>query len=96
MQDIAPIPGQESTQSNASSFKFGWHSDDALFQRDHRAEGIILYCHRNDGKTATCYAPVDDILTVMDYRDAQVLREKMIGNFRIVLMRSNDIKGEQI
>lgn len=80
VQDIAPIPGLESSQSNASSFNFGWHSDDALFQREHRAEGIILYCHRNEGKTVTWYAPVDDILAAMDSRDAQALRQ---NRFRI-------------
>jgi hypothetical protein len=75
VQDIAPIKGLENSQSNSSSGKFSWHSDDANFKRDFRAEGIMLCCLRNEGGTATLFASVDEITNAMNPIDLKVLRQ---------------------
>jgi L-asparagine oxygenase len=75
VQEIAPIKGLENSQSNSSSGKFGPHSDDATFKRDFRAEGIILYCLRNEGGTATLFASVDEIIAAMNPIDVKMLRQ---------------------
>jgi L-asparagine oxygenase len=75
VQNVAPIQGFEKTQSNASVDKFNWHSDDAPFKRPYRAEGIALYCLRNQSKTVTYFADVDDIIKALHPIDLQVLRE---------------------
>lgn len=75
VQNIAPIKGLEKTQSNASIGKFGWHSDDVPFKRPYRAEGIALYCLRNQSRTLTYFADIDDIIKALHPMDLKVLRE---------------------
>lgn len=75
VQNIAPIKGLEKTQSNASIGKFGWHSDNAPFKRPYRPEGIALYCLRNESRTLTYFADIDDIIKALYPIDLQVLRE---------------------
>ncbi len=75
VQNVAPIKGFEKTQSNAGIGKFGWHSDDAPFKRPYRAEGIALYCLRNESQTVTLFADIDDIIKALHPIDLQVLRE---------------------
>lgn len=95
IQQVVPIKGRELTNSNASSTKFGWHSDDASIPRNLRAEGIALYALRNE-KTATYYAPVDNIvaeLNRIDPRHEEVFRQK---RFRVRTPESFTVYGGKV
>ena len=75
VQEIIPLKGLEKTNSNASSALFGWHSDDPIFKRDYRTEGIALYCLRNEGKTKTWFAPAEEIVAAMSPQDVEILKQ---------------------
>ncbi|BAQ66951.1 TauD/TfdA family dioxygenase [Geminocystis sp. NIES-3709] len=93
VQNVVPIQGLEKTQSNASVGNFGWHSDDASFKRPYRAEGIALFCLRNQSKTVTYFAEVDDIIKALHPIDLQVLREP---RFRVRTPESFKLYGGKI
>lgn len=75
IHQVAPIKGLEDSQSNAGSNRFKWHSDNAPLVRSCLPEGIALSCLRNQGETATLYAPIDEIIAAMHPRDVEVLRQ---------------------
>ncbi|MGK7883748.1 MAG: TauD/TfdA family dioxygenase [Crocosphaera sp.] len=75
IHQVAPIKGLEDSQSNAGSNRFKWHADNASLLRQCVPEGIALSCLRNQGETATLYAPIDEIIAAMHPRDVEVLRQ---------------------
>ncbi|NEP59584.1 MAG: hypothetical protein F6K31_21665 [Symploca sp. SIO2G7] len=93
VQNIVPIKGLETTNSNANTGNFSWHSDDALFMHFFRAEGIILYCLRNQGGTATLFAPIDEIIAAMNSLDVEVLRQP---RFRVRTPESFKLYGGKV
>lgn len=65
-QQVAPIQGQEAANHSGNTEEFGVHSDNAILEREHRAEFISLIGLRNDGGTETSLVPIDDLLTELD------------------------------
>jgi L-asparagine oxygenase len=93
IQDVIPQKGLENTQSNASSAKFGWHSDDAPFHRPYRAESIILYCLSNEGEAETMFAPIDEIIAALNPLDKKVLSQP---RFRFRTPESFNLYGGKV
>jgi len=54
---------------------FGWHTDDAIFEKELRTTWIQLYCECNDSKTITKIAVLSDIIDQLDNRDVDLLME---------------------
>jgi hypothetical protein len=65
-QQVAPIHGQEAANHSGNTEEFGFHSDNAILQREHLAEFIALLGIRNDRNTETSLAALDDLLTELD------------------------------
>ena len=76
VQEIVPVNGLESSNSNAGRTSFGPHSDDASLLRSYRPEGIALLCLRNDSQTKTWFASIDDILEAIDPYYVDILRSR--------------------
>ncbi len=58
--DVAPIPGEETTQLASSSLEeLKWHNEDAYF--DVRADWLFLMCLRNPSRVPTTFARIRDI-----------------------------------
>ncbi len=60
IQEVAPVPGLENSQSNAGRTAFGFHSDNAFLGRRYRQQGILLFglCNRD---TATLLLSAEQI-----------------------------------
>lgn len=65
-QQVAPMRGQESANHSGNTEEFGHHSDNAILEREHRAEFIALLGLKNDADTETSLVPLDDMLTELD------------------------------
>jgi len=53
--------------------EFGWHTDDAIFQRDYRCNWIQLFCENNDAKTITEIAALTDIMEQLTETETKIL-----------------------
>jgi hypothetical protein len=93
VQDIVPIPGKELSNSNAGRVPLGWHTDDAVFKRPHRAEGIALLCIDNTAATRTYFVGVDQLLDRFDPATIDVLRQP---RYRFATPESFHIFGGKI
>lgn len=93
VQDIVPIPGRELSNSNAGRVPLGWHTDDAVFKRPHRAEGIALLCIDNTAATRTYFVGVDQLVERFDMATIDVLRQP---RFRFATPESFHIFGGKI
>src|SRR6266498_3105582 len=60
VQDVRPLPGRELTNSHAGRVPLGWHTDEAAFRPQYRAEGIALLCVNNAAGATTSYRDVGD------------------------------------
>src|SRR6185436_15453505 len=61
IQEVVPIQGMETIQSNAGRVQFGFHSDNAFLPRHFRQNGILLYGLRNQ-EAATLVLTAGQIL----------------------------------
>jgi L-asparagine oxygenase len=93
VQDIVPVPGKELSNSNAGRVPLGWHTDDAVFKRPHRAEGIALLCIDNTAATRTYFVGVDQLIERFDAATIDVLRQP---RYRFATPESFHIFGGKI
>ncbi|WP_157181601.1 TauD/TfdA family dioxygenase [Actinopolymorpha alba] len=75
VQDIIPIPGKENSNSNAGRVHLGWHTDDAVFSPEYRAEGIALLGLVNEAESHTLYTTLDGVLDILDEDAWRILSE---------------------
>jgi len=93
VQDIVPIPGQERSNSNAGRVRLGWHTDDAVFKREFRAQGIALLCINNKAMSSTYYISVDELVRSLDQQVFSVLTQP---RFRFATPESFRVFGGKV
>jgi alpha-ketoglutarate-dependent taurine dioxygenase len=93
VQDIVPITGQESANSSGGRVALGWHTDDAIFCRPYRAEGIALLGIVNEYRCPTYYADVPQIVDRLDRDILAILREP---RFRFALPESFNVYDHKV
>lgn len=92
-QNVIPIPGKEDVDSSAGRVPLGWHTDDAVIQRNYRAEGIALLCVNNDAGSRTYFINVNDIIGRLGQRTVTILTEP---RFRFATPESFNIFGGKL
>lgn len=93
VQDIIPIPGKEQSNSNAGRVALGWHTDDAVFAQQFRAERLALLGLVNEAESRTSFVMVDSALEMLDEETVRTLLEP---RFRFATPESFEIFGGKL
>ncbi len=93
VQDVRPLPGRELTNSHAGRVPLGWHTDEAAFRPQYRAEGIALLCVNNAAGATTSYRDVGDVVAALERSALATLTER---RFRFPVPESFSVFGGKL
>ena len=93
IQNVRPMPGKELTSTNAGRIPLGWHTDEASFRPQYRAEAIALLCINNAAGAATKYTDASRVVARLEPSIVKILTEH---RFRFSVPESFTVFGGKL